>query len=79
MEATDVVMILGAIGVLITAITSSIVSLRRIDHVKTVIQEDVKAVHKIVNQQRSDMLAYQADLIKALRAGGVDVPKDESL
>ena len=39
----------------------------------------LEQVHKIVNQQRTDMLAYQATLLAALRAAGVDVPPDESL
>lgn len=36
-------------------------------------------VHAIVNQQRTDMQRYQASLIAALQASGVDVPPDESL
>lgn len=36
-------------------------------------------VHKIVNQQRTDMLAHQAVLESTLRSAGVAVPKDKSL
>jgi hypothetical protein len=38
----------------------------------------VKDVHKIVNQQRTDMLQYQKALIAALAAAGIDVPTDQS-
>jgi hypothetical protein len=36
-------------------------------------------VHKIVNQQRTDMQRYQAVLLAALRNAGVEIPPDESL
>jgi hypothetical protein len=36
-------------------------------------------VHKIVNQQRTDMQRYQAVLLAALRRAGVEIPPDESL
>ena len=39
----------------------------------------LEEVHKIVNQQRTDMLNYQAVLLDALRAAGVQVPQDASL
>jgi hypothetical protein len=38
----------------------------------------VPSVHKIVNQQRTDMLRYQRALIVALKAHGVEVPDDQS-
>jgi hypothetical protein len=38
----------------------------------------VQSVHKIVNQQRTDMLNYQRALIAALKNHGVDVPDDQS-
>jgi len=79
MTAADIAIVLGAVGVLITSITASIVTLRRVDASKVAVQEDVAAVHKIVNQQRTDMLAYQATLVETLRASGIHVPTDESL
>lgn len=79
MNVADVVLILGAVGALITVITSAVVSLRRIESVKTEIKEDVQAVHKIVNQQRTDMLAYQKTLIDALTSRGIHVPTDKSI
>jgi ABC-type uncharacterized transport system YnjBCD ATPase subunit len=79
MNAGDVVTIMGAAGVLITAIAGAIVTLRRVQDVKETLQTDVQAVHKIVNQQRTDMLAYQKVLVDALSARGIHVPTDESL
>jgi hypothetical protein len=79
MTAADIAIVLGAVGILITSITTSIVTLRRVKESKEVLREDVKAVHKIVNQQRTDMLAYQATLVETLLAAGIHVPTDESL
>jgi hypothetical protein len=78
-SAVDISIILGAVGVLVTSITGAIINLRRTDQVKEVLQGDVREVHKIVNQQRTDMLAYQKQLEMALRAAGVHVPEDKSL
>lgn len=38
----------------------------------------VQSVHKIVNQQRTDMVQYQRALIFALKAAGIEVPVDQS-
>jgi len=38
----------------------------------------VAKVHTLVNQNRTDMLAYQADLVEALQDGGLIVPRDRS-
>lgn len=81
MNATvaDVVLILGAVGALVTTVTAAIVNLRRVKAMKMELKEDVQAVHHIVNQQRTDMLAYQRTLIDALTAQGINVPTDKSL
>lgn len=81
MNATvaDVVLILGAVGALVTTVTAAIVNLRRVKAMKMELKEDVQAVHHIVNQQRTDMLAYQRTLIDALTAQGIRVPTDKSL
>jgi hypothetical protein len=39
----------------------------------------VREVHKIVNQQRTDMQNYQRALERALREHGIDVPVDQSV
>lgn len=79
MVATDIVLILGAVGVLITSVVGAIVTLRRVDETKRALKEDVQGVHKIVNQQRTDMMSYQEKLIAALVAAGIHVPEDKSL
>ena len=78
MTPEGIVLILGGIGGLITAIVTAIVSLRKIDTVKATLQGDVQAVHKIVNQQRTDMLAYQDVLVTALQSAGIHVPHDKA-
>ena len=79
MSVADVVLLLGAIGVLITTVSTAIVTLRRVQETKEVLQNDVKEVHKIVNQQRTDMLNYQEKLVASLVAAGIHVPEDKSL
>lgn len=86
MSVADVVLLLGAVGVLITTITTAIIALRRVETVKEAVQEtketlskEVQDVHKIVNQQRTDMLIYQDKLISSLVAAGIHVPEDKSL
>ena len=79
MDVADVVMILGALGALITVVAAAYVSIKKIETVKTELKEDVQAVHKIVNQQRTDMLAYQKTLVDSLVAAGIHVPTDASL
>jgi len=38
----------------------------------------VDDVHRIVNQQRTDMMNYQAALMEAMKQAGVDIPVDQS-
>lgn len=79
MNVADVVLLLGATGALITVVAGAIVSLRKIENVRADLKEEVQGVHKIVNQQRTDMLAYQKTLIDVLVAKGIHVPSDKSL
>lgn len=79
MSVADVVLLISAVGGLVTVITAAIVNLRRIDSVKVELKEDVQAVHKIVNQQRTDMLAYQKTLTDLLISKGIHVPTDKSV
>lgn len=60
--------VLIAVGGIITAFSVLIPILRQ-----------TRAVHKIVNQQRTDMLRYQQALIRALAAHGIAVPLDQSI
>jgi hypothetical protein len=57
-----------AIGGVITAFTVLIPILRQ-----------TKSTHKIVNQQRTDMLRFQRALIRALTDAGIEVPIDQSV
>lgn len=40
---------------------------------------ETRSVHKIVNQQRTDLLRYQRALLATLRAHGIEPPADQSL
>lgn len=90
MIATDIVLIITSLGVLITAIAGAFATLRRVDTstaatmekvdaTTATVQGEIQAVHKIVNQQRTDMLAYQEKLVEALQRAGIHVPQDQSL
>jgi len=86
MTATDIAIILGAVGILTTSIAGAVKTLRQVDAIKgqveetkATLREDVQAVHEIVNQQHTDLVTYQDSLIKALQRAGVHVPKDESI
>lgn len=60
--------VLIALGGLVSALTLFIPILR-----------NIKQVHTIVNQQRTDMLKYQRTLKKLLEAHGIEVPEDQSI
>lgn len=62
--------VIASAGTLITAVVGAYVVL---------VRRDVRSVHKMVNQQRTDAARYTAVLITALREKGIDVPDDESL
>jgi hypothetical protein len=75
MEWGTIAGILTAIATLITAIGGAVVTAKvMIPNFKT-----NKATHKIVNQQRTDMLNFQGALIRALKKEGIEVPIDQSL
>lgn len=42
------------------------------------LRKNVGEVHTMVNQQRTDLVRYQAVLVQALEIGGVKVPVDQS-
>lgn len=93
MPVSDIVLLLGAVGVLVTTIAGAIMTLRRVETVKaevetvkaevetskSEIKEGVEAVHKIVNQHQTDMLAYQQLLVDTLTDKGIHVPRDVSV
>jgi hypothetical protein len=59
---------IGALATLATAFALLIPVLR-----------NTREIHKIVNQQRTDMLRYQRALTKALIKEGIEVPEDQSI
>lgn len=67
--------VITAFATLLTAVGGLIVA------VKVLIPQrrDTKEIHKIVNQQKTDMLRFQRSLIQALVAHGIPVPEDQSL
>jgi hypothetical protein len=69
MTAEGIALILGAVATLTTAVSTAIV---------LILKAKVADVHRLVNQNRTDMLAYQQDLVAALQAGGLLVPRDKS-
>ena len=69
MTAEGIALILSATATLVTALAAAVV---------LVLRRDVSKVHELVNQNRTDMLAYQADLVEALQEGGLIVPRDKS-
>ena len=40
---------------------------------------ETRKIHVMVNQQRTDMIRYQAALVAALQKAGIEVPADQSL
>lgn len=68
---SDVAALITALAALLTAGTTLVVTLRT--------RRAVEQVHTMVNQQRTDAQAYQADLVAALHRAGVVVPRDQSL
>ena len=69
MTPEGIALVLGAVATLITSISTAVV---------LILRSKIKEVHKLVNQNRTDMLAYQQDLVAALQAGGLIVPRDKS-
>lgn len=68
MSGPDLAVVLGAVATVLTAATALVVALGSL-------RRRLGEVHTIVNQQRTDQLAYQATLIRALRAANIDVPE----
>jgi hypothetical protein len=74
--AEGIALILGAVATLVTSVATAVVMIMRRE-VKQ-IQAGVQDVHTLVNQNRSDMLAYQNDLVQVLVEHGLMVPRDKS-
>ena len=76
MTAEGIALILSAVATLVTAIAAAVVLILKRD-VKQV-SEGLGEVHALVNQNRTDMLQYQNDLIATLKANEIIVPRDRS-
>lgn len=80
--ATTIVGIITAVATLLTAGTALIAVLPALFKLKAEVKaarSDVQSVHKIVNQQRTDMQRYERALVAALKQAGVDIPVDQSI
>jgi len=65
---------LGTVAGLVTAVASLATALGGLLLAIKVIMP----THKIVNQQRTDMLRFQTALINTLTLHGIDIPEDQS-
>lgn len=74
MTASSWAGVIGAIGSVITAAGVLVTAFRLYP-----LLQHARQIHTIVNQQRTDLLRYQRELIDALAAHGITVPKDRSL
>lgn len=62
--------LVAAIGAILGVVLAAIPALRR----QKDVQQSVNAVHAIVNGERSATLAYQGQLVDALKTAGATVP-----
>jgi len=76
--STTITGIITAFASALTAFGLVVTALAGYRRSKTV-EGKVDQVHKIVNQQRTDMGNYQRALIRALVQHGIDVPADQSI
>jgi hypothetical protein len=67
MEIGTLAGVMTAVGTMITALGGLLLAVKVI-----------MPTHKIVNQQRTDMLRFQTVLIRTLIAHGIAVPEDQS-
>ena len=79
---TSVVGVVTALATLLTAVSLLAGTLPALIRLRREVKEgraEVRDVHKIVNQQRTDGLNFQRALIRALQDAGVAVPVDQSI
>ena len=80
--ATTLVSIITATATFITAVTALFAVLPAVLKLRAEVKagrKEVGDVHKIVNQQRTDMMRYERALVLALKRAGVEVPVDQSI
>lgn len=84
MPSSTLAGIITAIGTLLTAVALVITAwttnrnTKRVECKVDEVQKTNQEVHKIVNQQHTDLKNYQAALIRALESRGIEVPVDQS-
>jgi hypothetical protein len=64
---------------LITALSALLVAASALTPVLILLLKEIRKVHTIVNQQRTDMTAYQLKLTESLRSHGIEIPTDDSI
>lgn len=74
MTASSWAGVITAFATVLTAAGGLVAALRLL----VPILRQTKEVHKIVNQQRTDMRRYTKTLIAALAAHGIEIPVDQS-
>jgi hypothetical protein len=75
MASSSVAGIIAAVGTLITSVTLLAGAVPLL--IKAI--RDLRSVHQIVNQQRTDMQRYQRALVASLKEHGIDIPVDQSI
>jgi len=65
---------IGTVAQWITAATGLVTAIGGL----MVVLKTLIPTHRLVNQQRTDMLRFQTVLIRTLIANGIDVPEDQS-
>jgi hypothetical protein len=65
---TAIAGVFTGLGLLLTALSVLLPILR-----------ETKTIHKIVNQRQTDMLRYQAMLVRELRENGIPIPIDPAI
>lgn len=72
---TALATVITALGGLVLAVSVLIPNLR----LSRRVEKEVKTVHTIVNQQRTDAQRYNIALAEVLRKHGIELPVDQSL
>ena len=67
-----------AVAVLITAVTG-LITARRVERKVDLVHKTGEDNHKMLNQESTDRMNFQRALIRTIRAGGLDVPIDQSV
>lgn len=77
-DSQDIIQIITAVTALVAAVVLVNLKTGKVSTDLTEVKGDVSHVKVLVNQQKTDSDAYQADLIAALKKAGVAVPDDQS-